>query len=184
MKLCLARSIFILVAIVPACGAQAADPIAVPLSGAGDTLPIHDLAAPADWSGFYAGVYGVAQTSSEDDAQLGLGVMAGVNAQFDMVLVGAEVAVEGLSDGEDGGDASAQLLGRAGLLVADDVAVYAAAGYGFDLDGSGQQEVLAGGGVELALSEGMSLRGQYLHSFPTQGDDSKDQFTLGAVFHF
>jgi len=176
--------VFALAVVASSWSASAADPIAVSLGGAGDNMPIHDLATPADWSGFYAGVYGLGQGSSDGGGQLGLGVMAGVNAQFEMVLLGAEVAVQGFGGGERGATAYGELLGRAGLLVTDDVSVYAAAGYGMDLGGTGQGDVLLGGGVEMAVSESVSLRGQYLHSFPTQEGIAKDQLTLGAVFHF
>lgn len=145
-------------------------------------IPVHEEAG-FDWNGFYAGVHGVVQNSEASDMQYGLGVQAGVNAQFDFYLLGAEVAVQGLSGGNV--DTSyGQILGRAGLAVTDDVLVYAAGGYGMDLGAPEEDDLLLGGGVEMAVSENVSVRAQYLHSFPVGGDNPKDQFTLGAAFHF
>ena len=87
-----------------------------------------------DWNGFYAGVHGTAQNGSASGLQYGLGVQAGVNAQFDFYLLGAEVAVSGLADNGTVGETTyGQILGRAGLVVSDNVAIYAAGGYGIDL---------------------------------------------------
>jgi len=161
--------------------AFAADLITVPTSTPAE-LPVYEDAG-FDWSGFYGGLYGGIQNSDDGGMQYGLGAMAGVNAQFDFYLLGAEVAVQGLTGGNL--DTSyGQLLGRAGLVVSDNVVVYAAGGYGIDLGVPDESDVLAGGGVELAVSDNMSVRAQYLHGFPVQGDNPKDQFTVGAAFHF
>jgi outer membrane immunogenic protein len=161
--------------------AAAADYITVPTSTPA-SLPLND-AAGFDWSGFYAGLYGGLQNSPAGDLQAGLGVMAGVNAQFDYYLLGAEIAVQGIAGGTVG-TSYGQILGRAGLVVSDDVAVFAAGGYGLDLGPPEEEDVLIGGGVELAVMENLSVRAQYLRGFPVEGDNPKDQFTLGAAFHF
>ena len=106
-----------------------------------------------------------------------------MNAQFDFYLLGAEVAVEGLS-GDVGDTTYGQILGRAGLVATDDVLVYAAGGYGMDLGAPDESDLLAGGGVELAITDNISVEAQYLHGFPVNGGNSKDQFTVGANFHF
>lgn len=162
--------------------AMAADLITVPTSTQAE-MPIYEDAG-FDWSGFYAGVYGGIQNSPAGGMQTGLGVTAGVNAQFDFYLLGAEVAVQGLTDDGAGETTYGQILGRAGLVVSDNVMVYAAGGYGIDLGPPAEQDVLAGGGVELAVTDSVSVRAQYLHGFPTEGGNPKDQFTLGANFHF
>ena len=160
--------------------ASAADLITVPLRSGNAEIPIADTRF--DWNGFYSGVYGAVQSSDNYGTQYGLGIEAGVNAQFDFFLIGAEVALQGLT-----GDALettyGQVLGRAGVVLTDDVLLYAAAGYGFDLGGS-DADLLAGGGVEIAASDNVSLRAQYLHGFAQEGDNPKDQVTLGANFHF
>ncbi|MET3925311.1 porin family protein [Devosia sp. 2618] len=161
-------------------GAFAADAITVPTSSA-DAIPVSE--GGFDWSGFYAGVFAGAQRPGGGDTQLGLGIQAGINAQFDFYLVGLELAVQGLS-GSVGETSYGQILGRAGLVVTDDVLVYAAGGYGIDLGPSQDQNVLIGGGVELAVTDIVTVDAQYLHGFPTDGGAANDQFTIGANFHF
>lgn len=164
--------------------AQAADPISYETS-AQMQMPIYGSEVGTDWDGFYAGLYGVTQASADNDAQFGLGVALGVNATFDFYLVGAEVAFEGLSGGEAGDETSyTQLLARGGLVVADNVIVYGAAGYGIDTGPNDESDWLVGAGLEYAISDDVSLRAQYLHGFPTSGSNDKNQFTFGANFHF
>jgi len=161
--------------------AQAADPITVPTTTPVE-IPIHEDEG-FDWSGFYAGVFGGIQPAEVSGDQYGLGVTAGVNTQFEFYLLGAEIAVQGLTGGI--GDTSyGQILGRAGLVVTDDVVVYAAGGYGLDLGAPEEDDALVGGGVELAVGDGLSLRAQYLHGFPVTGENDRNQVTLGANFHF
>ena len=137
-----------------------------------------------DWSGFYAGVYAGVQDSATGGTQFGAGVNAGVNAQFDFYLLGAEVAVHGLTDAGAGETSYGQILGRAGLVATDDVMIYAAGGYGMDLGPPSEEDILAGGGVELAVTDSVSVRAQYLHGFPVAGGEPKNQFTFGANIHF
>jgi outer membrane immunogenic protein len=168
---------------VGAGSAAAADAITVPISGAG-AVPVVSGNAKFDWNGFYAGVYGVVQGNSETDTQLGLGIDAGVNAQLDFFLVGGEVALEGLTNDELD-TAYGKVLGKAGVILTDDVLVYASAGLGADLGGgTGTSNLLLGGGVELAVTDDLSVRAQYLHGFAVSGDNETDQVTLGANFHF
>jgi len=162
--------------------AFAADLITVPTSTPA-ALPIYEEAAGFDWNGFYAGVYGGIQNSPVGGMQYGAGAMAGVNAQFDFYLLGAEVAVQGITGGNTN-TSYGQILGRAGLVVSDNVVVYAAGGYGIDLGVPEEDDVLLGGGVELAVTDNVSVRAQYLHGFPLNGGNAKDQFTVGAAFHF
>jgi outer membrane immunogenic protein len=160
--------------------ALAAEPITVPIDSTGRSIPLTEGAT--DWSGFYAGVYGVAQRSDDNGTQAGLGVSAGVNAQIDFVLVGAEVSLQGLT-GNTVDTAYGEVVGRGGIVLNDDVLLYAAAGYGWDLAG-GESDVLAGAGVEFALTDDVSLNAQYLRGFDQTGENPKDQLTLGARFHF
>lgn len=163
--------------------AFAADLITVPTSTPAE-MPVYEEPG-FDWSGFYAGVYGGAQNGATSGTQYGLGVQAGVNAQFDFYLLGAEVAVHGLTGGTVGDTSYGQILGRAGLVVSDNVLVYAAGGYGIDLGRPDEQDALLGGGVELAVTDSITVEAQYLHGFPLNGGtNGKDQFTVGANFHF
>lgn len=171
-----------LAAILSACplAIQAADLLTVPVS-TDEAIPVAD--AGFDWNGFYAGVYGVAQGSPVGGSQYGLGLDLGVNARFEFVLVGAEVAYHGLIGGA-GSTSYLQGIGKLGLAATDDVIVYAAAGAGVDLGPPAESDLLVGGGVELAVADNISLRAQYLHGFPMTGANPKDQVTVGANFHF
>jgi outer membrane immunogenic protein len=168
-----------LIAAAPA-AARAADPLAVALS-TNSSLPVTDT--EFDWNGFYAGVYGVTQASPAGGLQFGLGLDLGVNARFEFVLVGAEVAVHGLGGGA-GSSVYVQGLARAGVAATDDIIVYAAGGLGADVGPIGGTDALVGGGVELALTDAVSLRGQYLHGFAISGANPKNQVSVGANFHF
>ncbi|RYE07945.1 MAG: porin family protein [Hyphomicrobiales bacterium] len=169
----------VLVAAVPMT-ARAADPLVVPLSS-DSAVPLTDT--EFDWNGFYAGVYGVTQVSPAGGMQYGLGIDVGVNARFEYVLVGAEVAFHGLGGGA-GSTSYLQALGRAGVAATDDVILYAAGGLGIDLGPAAETDALLGGGVELALTNDISLRGQYLYGAPLTGANPKEQVTVGANFHF
>lgn len=173
-----------LVISAPTGSALAADLITVPTSSGAAEVPLYDDVG-FDWTGFYAGVYGGVQHGATSGAQYGLGLRAGVNAQVDFYLLGAEVAVHGLTGGSETETSYGQILGRAGLVVSDNVLIYAAGGYGLDLGPPDEQDVLLGGGVELAVTDNVSLGAQYLHGFPlNDGGNAKDQFTVGANFHF
>jgi outer membrane immunogenic protein len=163
-------------------GAMAADlMMSVPVS-THDSLPVADDSG-FDWNGFYAGIYGVGQFSPVAGSQYGLGLDIGANAQFDFVLVGAEFDVQALGGGNNGTGTYAQVIGKGGLVATDNLVLYAAGGYGLELGGD-ESDALLGGGVELAVSDDLSLRAQYLHGFALDGDNPKDQVTIGANFHF
>jgi outer membrane immunogenic protein len=166
------------VAVAPA--AVAADVISYPTSTSQQVPVASD--STFDWNGFYAGVYGAYRHSPAAGDQFGVGIDAGVNVTFDYVLAGAEVAVEGLG----GNDATSYIsgVGRAGLLVTDNALVYGAAGYGIDTGPANESDALIGGGLEYAITNNLSVRGQYLHGIPVTGSNPKDEVTLGAQFHF
>lgn len=160
--------------------AHAADLITVPIS-TNESVPVAD--AGTDWNGFYAGVYGVTQASPVGGVQHGLGLDVGVNAQFEFVLVGAEVDFHGLVGGI-GATSYLQGIGRLGVAVTDNVILYAAGGAGIDLGAPAETDALVGGGVELALTNDLSIDARYLRGIPVTGANPKDQLTIGANFHF
>lgn len=160
--------------------AQAVDLLTVPTSGNG-AIPVAD--SGFDWNRFYAGVYGAGRTAAAGGAQLGLGADFGVNARFEFVLVGAEVAVEGLG-GAAGTTAYLQGIGKAGLALTDSAVLYGAGGAGLSLAGPSESDGLLGGGVELALTDDVTVDARYLHGFSITGANPKDQITIGANFHF
>ncbi len=161
---------------------SAADAITVPIS-TNASLPVAETES-FDWGGFYAGLNVGIQSSDLYNARASIGLNVGVNAQFDFYLLGAEVAVRGLSDVGAGETVYGQILGKAGLIVSDNVAIYAAGGYGLDLGPPSEEDILAGAGLELSVNDFISLRAEYLHGFPTLGGNPKSQFTLGANYHF
>ena len=77
-----------------------------------------------------------------------------------------------------------QAVGRGGVLVTDNVLVFGAAGVGTDAGLDGDNHVLAGAGLELGVTDNVSLRGQYLHGFPVTNAKPIEQVTFGAEFHF
>jgi outer membrane immunogenic protein len=160
---------------------RAADPIELPVGTEAAVPVVEDTGF--DWNGFYAGLYGVGTSSPAGGFQYGGGLALGANLQLDMFVLGAEVAYHGLAGG--GGPTSyGQVIGKAGVLATDDIVVYAAAGYGFDFGVPVEDDVLLGGGVELAVAQDVSVRAQYLHGFPITGGNPKEQLTVGANFHF
>lgn len=162
--------------------AGAADAISYPV-GPGQEMPVAVADnSTFDWTGFYAGVFGVAE-SGAGTTGLGAGVLAGANAEFDFYVLGAEVAAYGI---ENGGATTGygQVLARGGVLVTENVLAYATAGYGLDLGAGTSGDALVGAGVEVGVTEDLSLRAQYLRSVPTQGGAGSDQLSVGAVFHF
>lgn len=161
--------------------AQAADAILVGVDSHPEAIPVAEPAA-FDWSGFYVGIYGVGAVDRGSDLVAGLGIGAGINAQLDVILLGAEVALQ-TSTSEPLETTYGQVLGRAGLVLTDEVVIYAAAGYGFELDGPGS-DLLAGGGVEMAITDSLSLRAEYLRGFAADGLEDRSQFTFGANIHF
>lgn len=175
------RSLLIAATAITAPGAvHAADLITVPVSS-NEAVPVAD--AGPDWNGFYAGVYGVTQASPMGGVQYGLGLDVGANAQFEFVLVGAEVNLHALVGGS-GATGYLQGIGKFGVAVTDNVILYAAGGSGVDLGAPGETDALVGGGVELALTDDLSLNARYLRGFPISGANPKDQVTVGANFHF
>jgi outer membrane immunogenic protein len=162
--------------------ASAADSFAMPIAAGATALPVYQETG-FDWDGFYAGIFGVGRNSTANGVQYGIGLDAGINKQFDFVLVGGEVSLQALTNGTVDTVYGA-ILGRAGLLLTDEVLIYAAAGLGIDLTTFAEDDMLVGGGVEFAVAEDWSLRAQYLHGVPLSGANPKDQLTLGAHFHF
>lgn len=169
-------------AAVAAPGARAADVISYPTSTQ-QQLPVAPASSGYDWNGFYTGVFGAYEHRTGEGDRFGLGIDAGVNTTFSFVLAGAEIAVTGLTDGS-GQSATIQGLGRAGVLLTDNLAAYGAAGYGLATAAPSEGDVLVGGGLEYAVSSDLSVRAQYLRGVPVSGGNSKDQVTLGAQFHF
>ncbi|WP_417581384.1 outer membrane protein [Pelagibacterium sp.] len=165
-----------------ASAAQAADPI-MPMP----VTPVAPVVDPVfDWSGFYAGVR-VGGLNDTVDTDWLVGGELGVNAQWDMFVLGAEVAVDAVF-GDPDTYAYGEVTARGGVAFSE-VLLYGTVGYGTDFDapaasGVGNQ-VLAGVGVEFAVSDSISVDGRYVYGWGIDaGDSDIHKFTIGANFHF
>ncbi|MCD7060896.1 outer membrane protein [Pelagibacterium xiamenense] len=167
-------------------GALAADAITTPPPPVA-SVPVMDDGG-FDWDGFYAGAsVGGIYDIDEETTNWTLGAQAGVNATFDFFLVGAEVAIDGVFPEGDDAHAYGSILGRGGVVITDEMLAYAAVGYGsdFDADAGAGNHILAGGGLEFAVTDDVTLRGQYLYGWGQDDADSDiHKFTVGANFHF
>lgn len=161
---------------------QASDAISY-VTSSDHAVPIAPQSEGYNWDGFYAGFFGVDQNTANRGNQLGFGALAGANVTFDYFLLGGEVAVQGLTDGTTP-TSYGQALGRVGVFATDNALLYASAGAGMNLGIPDERDFLVGGGLEYAVTDNVSLRAQYLHGFPMEGSDPKDQVTLGASYHF
>jgi outer membrane immunogenic protein len=166
-------------------GAQAADLI-IPTT----PEPIYE-AAGFDWEGLYVGARGGVLFA--DDITSGVvGAVAGVNfVPVDPLLLGVEVTADYVwgDDIEDHGEFFANL--RAGAVVTDSVLVYGLGGVGF---AAADGDVVEGGlyqlgaGVELAVTDNVSVRGEVvgIGTFEDDGDDffNAGKATVGVFYHF
>ncbi|WP_224702495.1 outer membrane protein [Devosia aquimaris] len=173
-------------------GAQAADLI-VPST----PVPIYE-AAGFNWEGLYAGVnLGGVFTNANgltnldvNVSKLSVGAAAGVNfIVADPILLGLEVQGDYVAQAVDGAGMFLALA-RVGAVVTDNVLVYAAGGVGLTTKAGTTDSIYAlGGGVEVAVTDAVSVRGEVLGL----GDFSNaagDQFfdgakaTVGVFYHF
>lgn len=151
------------------------------------TVMTEPMAAPTiAWSGPYAGVVGRYLVCT-GICVLGqiyeLGVKAGYNYALGNFVVGANAEIGAYINtlfsptGFVEGDA------RAGILLGQRVLAYAQAGFGYFF-GAGTY-VTAGGGVELALSNSISVYGEFMPHWFLPGFGGPDlRFAVGFNFHF
>ncbi|WP_245958389.1 outer membrane protein [Pelagibacterium sediminicola] len=173
-------------AVVAVSGAAlAADPI-MPTP----VVPVAPIPAAFDWNGFYAGVRVGAenQVAPISDTDWLIGVEIGVNAAYDMFVMGAELAVDAVFEQPDA-FAYGEITARGGVLVAPEVLVYGTVGYGTDFGSTVPQasgaHVLAGLGAEFAVTDSVSLDARYVYGWSqTAGKTDIHKFTVGANFHF
>lgn len=137
-------------------GAQAADLI-IPTTPA----PIMESAG-FSWDGLYAGVqFGGLFYPAPERAYGSIGAHAGVNfIVADPVLLGVEATADYLNNGGIGvGQYFANA--RVGAVVSDNVLLYAIGGVGVETIGGFTNGIYQlGAGVELAVTEAVSVRGQ------------------------
>ncbi|MFK4809226.1 outer membrane protein [Devosia sp. ZW T5_3] len=170
-------------------GAQAADLI-IPTTPA----PIYE-AAGFSWDGLYAGVQGGGEFWDGDTYGI-LGAHVGVNfIVADPILLGLEGTAEYVWN-DDIDSAEFFINGRVGAIVTDSVLVYALVGAGVEnIDGRGvgiddnQGVYQLGAGVELAVTDSVTVRGQvvgYGYFDDAVGNDFFDaaKATVGVSYHF
>lgn len=164
--------------------AHAADPIRpVPV------VPVSPIASAFDWNGFYAGVRagGQHQVAPVNTTDWLLGAEIGVNAAFDMFVLGAELAVDAIF-ATPNTYAYGEATVRAGVLLTPEALLYATVGYGTDFGAAAPAagaHLLAGGGAEFALTDSVSLDARYVYGWSqTAGNTDIHKFTIGANFHF
>ena len=170
--------------------------------------PIYE-AAGFSWDGLYAGVqagghFSDIDTLATDDVTFGvIGAHVGVNFTVaDPIILGAELQGNWMFNGDEDISAGEFLaLARVGAVVTDQVLVYGAGGFGvqfsddIDYDGVAGAPVddntgiyALGGGVEFAVTDAVSVRGEILGI--GYMDDADDDFfdaaraTVGVSYHF
>lgn len=188
-------SIGVAAAALLAGGAQAADLI-IPTT----PQPIYE-AAGFNWEGLYAGVRLGGQftgtnapqnyaTMTNNQTSGVLGAAVGVNfIPVDPFLIGAEVTGDYLWNNSATNSSEFFVNLRAGAVVTDSVLIYAIGGLGTNNTNNVNTGVYQlGGGVELAVTDAVSVRGELVG----QGDfdGANDSFfeaakaTVGVYYHF
>jgi len=177
-----------------ASGAQAAD-LFIPTT----PEPIIATQPSFSWDGLYAGVeaggffYDDAVVATDTYGVIGGAVGANFVA-FDPILLGIEVQADYIW-GDDADAGLVLALARVGAVVTDEVMVYAAGGLGSVFaDGDSEGVYALGAGVEFAVTQNVSLRGEVLgigdfeDADPpmASGDDFFDaaKATVGVFYHF
>ena len=170
----------------------AADPIVML-----DPTPVVEQFTGFDWEGVYAGLYVTGRTDSTapgvTDGVFGVGGNVGINFLLDPVLLGVEGDISVLTDNNivpaDTADWTGQAVGRVGVLVTDTVLAYGLAGFGAHSDTGGYVPV--GAGLEVALGDRFSIKGQYEYQWDVSESDALATTTdsahvakLGFNFHF
>lgn len=145
-----------------------------------------------DWSRAYAGITFTGEFEVDgDDTYFGGGGQLGANYVVgDNYVLGVEGQALVITDGEDDTYYQLFVLGRAGVLITPEALLYGVVGVGyeneFDSSDDGDFAYQLGAGVELAVTEDISLRGQ-LTGYGYFGDDNAFDYakaTIGINFHF
>ena len=168
--------------------AQAADLI-IPST----PVPIYETGG-FSWEGLYAGVRGSLSTYGDNGAaQVGFGqVGAAVGVNFipaDPILLGLEVTGDYYWNNTTSGSAFYANI-KAGAIVTDPVLIYAIAGIGVDTAAgvsTGMYQV--GGGVEFAVTDAITVRGEAVAQGDFTGGAGDNLFegatgTIGLFYHF
>jgi outer membrane immunogenic protein len=141
------------------------------------------------WEGLYAGVQAGGQFYPANSFGL-VGVHAGVNfIVADPILVGVEGSAEWIFN-NTGSFGEFFINGRLGAVVTDQVLIYALAGTGIEVNNVGTTfgTYQLGGGVEFAVTDSISVRGQLVGvGFYNDGNANffdGGKATVGVSYHF
>jgi opacity protein-like surface antigen len=139
------------------------------------------------WDGLYAGVGVGGYFQSGYDSVAHISGVFGVNAIVESsFVIGAELEADYMFENDDfAAWVELWLKGRAGVLVSPDLLVYGVAGAGVwadESDNSGTHFGL-GLGIEAAVSDSISLRGEVLAVKYSQGSTAAEA-KASILFHF
>src|SRR5690606_36453890 len=123
-----------------------------------------------------------------------IGAAVGVNfIPVDPVLLGVEVTADYLWNSSAGVTDSSEFFAnlRAGAIVTDNALIYALAGVGFNNPDVGGSEGVyqIGGGVEFAVTDAITVRGEIVGQGDFAGGAGDEFFetakaTVGVFYHF
>ena len=145
-----------------------------------------------DWNGIYFGKYVFQYWSDLGAGNNGIGKALGVNLELgDYFLIGGEVRVEASFDNFVYEAFSLGAVGRAGFILADNFLIYAVGGASYTDLGGGLNvtESIFGGGLEVALGDNVSLRGEISHRECIGGNvaclvGGYNHGSVGVFWHF
>ena len=168
--------------------AIAAIALSAPLAQAADLLvyggpqPIYNGGGQLmNFEGFYVGATGGISSNPSTNTTGAVGVVAGTNfAVTDGILAGAEVQGEALIDGSGVTGVNGLLLGRVGGFISDNTMIYGAAGAGWV---GGTPSYAFGGGIEAAVADPVSVRGEILGTGTWGGAPDGAKATAGVIWH-
>lgn len=143
------------------------------------------------WDGLYAGVGVGGFFVDGNDTQAQISGVVGVNTTIDNFVLGAEIEGAYAFESDDEYDwYEFWVKGRAGYLITPSVLAYVTAGVGVwdytDSDnGDGDTQYALGLGIEAAVSDSISLRGEVLGVGYDGGDGLEDaEAKVSVLFHF
>lgn len=151
---------------------KAADPIVMV-----DT-PMAPMAAAVGLDGPYAGIF-VLGATNPGAGTLGVGVRIGANFASDGILFGAEANAAWEAVGTWDG----QVHGKIGIMAADNAAIFAFAGVGFN--GASGTYIPVGLGAEFLVTDSMSLAASVEYDWDVAGPGGNAIVgKAGVNFHF
>lgn len=144
--------------------------------------PARVEAVSDSWDGFYVGINGIVNPNGDAPANYGVGLSGGYDTQIGVFIVGGEVQLQGFDEFDTTYGA---VLGKAGVAVTDEAAVFALGGFGTDLGAADTTHGLVGVGGEYRLTSNVSLKADYLHGFVIDETGPElDRLSAGVSFKF